>query len=94
MIHKNDRPRVARRRRTSYDLVQAGDLFEWRQASDCFVRYTVTDVKDDPAGDPPRKLLAVAWMTYAFTGLQRRDLVDRHGQPAVRPAARPGRPRA
>ena len=34
------------------------------------MRYTVTDVKDDPAGDnlPPRKLLAVAWMTYAFTG--------------------------
>ena len=51
-----------------YDLVEAGDLFEWRQASDCFVRYTVTDVKDDPAGDAPRKLLAVAWMTYAFTG--------------------------
>ena len=51
-----------------YDLVRTGDLFEWRQASDCFVRYTVTDVKDDPAGNPPRKLLAVAWMTYAFTG--------------------------
>ena len=41
---------------------------EWRQAADCFVRYPVTEVKDDPAGDPPRKLLAVAWMTYAFTG--------------------------
>ena len=48
--------------------MEAGDIFEWWEADDCFVRYTVTDVKDDPTGDPPRKLLAVAWMTYAFTG--------------------------
>ena len=32
------------------------------------MRYPVTEVKDDPAGDPPRKLLAVKVMTYAFTG--------------------------
>ena len=53
-----------------YALMEAGDLMEWREAADCFVRYTITEVKDDPAGDdlPPRKLLAVAWMTYAFTG--------------------------
>ena len=51
-----------------YALVEAGDLMEWHQAADCFVRYTVTEVKDDPTGDPSRKLLAVAWMTYAFTG--------------------------
>ena len=51
-----------------YDAVEPGDLFEWRQAPDCFVRYAVNAVEDDPAGDPPRKLLAVAWMTYAFTG--------------------------
>ena len=51
-----------------YDLVEPGDIVEWRETADCFVRYTITEVKDDPAGDPPRKLLAVAWMTYAFTG--------------------------
>ncbi len=51
-----------------YDTVEAGDLFEWRQADDCFVRYTVTEVKPDPTGTVPRKLLGVEWMTYAFTG--------------------------
>ena len=68
VIHKNDSAGTSQA--DLLNLVEAGDLFEWRQASDCFVRYTVTEVKDDPAGDnlPPRKLLAVAWMTYAFTG--------------------------
>ena len=66
VIHTSDAGGTSRA--ALYDLVRTGDLFEWRQASDCFVRYTVTDVKDDPAGNPPRKLLAVAWMTYAFTG--------------------------
>ena len=51
-----------------YDAVAVGDIFEWREAHDCFVRYPVTEVKDDPTGDPPRKLLAVNVMTYAFTG--------------------------
>ena len=51
-----------------YDAVAVGDIFEWREAHDCFVRYPVTEVKDDPVGDPPRKLLAVKVMTYAFTG--------------------------
>ena len=66
VIHKNNSAGASQA--DFYDLVEAGDIVEWRQASDCFVRYTVTEVKDDPAGDPPRKLLAVAWMTYAFTG--------------------------
>ena len=68
VIHKNDSAGTSQA--DFYDLVEAGDIFEWREAHDCFVRYTVTDVKDDPTGDnlPPRKLLAVAWMTYAFTG--------------------------
>ena len=48
--------------------MEAGDLFEWRQADDCFVRYTVTEVKPDPTGTVPRKLIAVEWMTYACTG--------------------------
>ena len=65
-IHQSDAGGTSRA--TVYNAVEAGDVFEWRQASDCFVRYMVTEVKHDPAGDPPRKLLAVAWMTYAFTG--------------------------
>ena len=51
-----------------YDPILAGDLFEWRQADDCWVRYRVTEVKSDPTGIIPRKLLAVEWMTYAFSG--------------------------
>ena len=48
--------------------METGDLVEWRQAADCFVRYQVTAVKPDPTGTVPQKLLGVAWMTYAFTG--------------------------
>ena len=51
-----------------YDAVETGDLVEWRQTAECWVRYQVTAVKPDPAGAEPRKLLAVAWMTYAFAG--------------------------
>ena len=51
-----------------YDGVGVGDLFEWRESDDCFVRYQVTEVMPDPSGTVPRKLLAVEWMTYAFTG--------------------------
>ena len=50
------------------DTVEAGDLFEWRQAEDCFVRYKVTEVQAGPdSGTVPRKLLGVEWMTYART---------------------------
>jgi len=66
LIHTSDADGVSRA--GVYDGVAAGDLFEWRQADDCFVRYTVTEVRPDPAGAAPRKLLAVEWMTYAFTG--------------------------
>ena len=66
MIHKNDSAGASQA--DFYDLVEARDIVEWREADDCFVRYPVTEVKDDPAGDPPRKLLAVKVMTYAFTG--------------------------
>ena len=51
-----------------YDAVAVGDLVEWRQAADCFVRYQVTEVKADPTGTVPQKLLDVAWMTYAYAG--------------------------
>ena len=51
-----------------YDAVAVGDLFEWWEADDCFVRYTVTEVTTDPDTTSPREELAVEWMTYAFTG--------------------------
>ena len=66
LVHTSDADGVSRA--DVYDAVEAGDLFEWHQADDCFVRYTVTEVKPDPAGTVPRKLLGVAWLTYAFAG--------------------------
>ena len=66
LIHKSDAHGASQA--ALYDAVEAGDLFEWHEADDCFVRYKVTEVKPDPAGAVPRKLLAVEWMTYAFTG--------------------------
>ena len=66
LIHKSDSHGASQT--ALYDAVEAGDLFEWKKADDCFVRYAVTEVKPDPTGPAPRKLLAVAWMTYAFTG--------------------------
>ena len=66
LIHKSDAHGASQA--ALYDAVEAGDLFEWREADDCFVRYKVTEVKPDPAGTVPRKLLAVEWMTYAYTG--------------------------
>ena len=64
-IHETDADGVSRA--AFLDTVEAGDLFEWRQAEDCFVRYKVTEVLPDPSGTP-RRLLGVEWMTYAFTG--------------------------
>ena len=64
-IHATDADGVSRA--AFLDSVEAGDLFEWRQAEDCFVRYTVTDLLPEPSGTP-RRLLGVEWMTYAFTG--------------------------
>ena len=66
LIHTTDADGVSRA--DVYDAAEVGDLFEWHQADDCFVRYTVTEVKPDPTGTVPRKLLAVEWLTYAFTG--------------------------
>ena len=51
-----------------YDAVRAGDFFEWGEADDCWVRYRVTEVRPDPTGAAPRKLLGVEWTTYTFTG--------------------------
>ena len=65
LVHTHDAhgiPRAAR-----YDDVEPGDLVEWKQADDCFVRYTVTSAPAPAAGATVRAF-GVAWMTYAFTG--------------------------
>ncbi len=51
-----------------YGSVEVGDLFEWREGDDCWVRYEVTEVMPDPAGAAARKLLGVDWFGYAGTG--------------------------
>ena len=66
LIHKSDTQGVSRA--TLYDAAAAGEFFEWRESNDCWVRYRVTEVLPGPAGGAPRKLLAVEWTTYAFTG--------------------------
>ncbi len=66
LIHKSDAHGASQA--ALYDTVEAGDTFEWKEADDCFVRYTVTAVKPDPAGTVPRKSLGVESIAYAFTG--------------------------
>ena len=66
LIHKADAQGTSQA--ALYDAVAAGDLFEWREAYDCWVRYQVSEVKPDPSGAAARALLAVERMSYAFTG--------------------------
>ena len=65
VIHKQDAGGVSRD--AIYDDVEAGDDFEWREASDCWVRYLVERVLPDPT-DVPLKVLAVKRYGYAYTG--------------------------
>ena len=65
VIHKQDAGGVSRD--AIYDDVEAGDDFEWREASDCWVRYLVERVMPDPT-DMPLKVLAVKRYGYAYTG--------------------------
>ena len=65
LIHQSDARGASQS--TLYARVATGDLFEWHEADACWVRYRVTEVKSDPTGGAPRKLLAVDWVTYGFT---------------------------
>ncbi len=51
-----------------FGAVSEGDLFEWRKASDCWVRYHVTGPPVRPSGGSGRWEFPVEWMTYAATG--------------------------
>ena len=66
LIHTSDAQETPQR--SLYAAVAAGDLFEWRESYDCWVRYRVTEVRPDPSSAAARKLLGVEWTTYAFTG--------------------------
>ena len=55
-IHTSDADGASRA--DVYDEVGAGDLFEWKQADDCFVRYTVTSTPQ-PAGAVAREFGSV-----------------------------------
>ncbi len=70
-IHASDADGVSRA--SLYGAVATGDLFEWKQAEDCFVRYRVTDA---PAADgtAPYREFAVRPETYAFQSCQSGDL--------------------
>ena len=68
LIHKSDAHGASQA--TFYDAVEASDTFEWHYAHDCWVGYRVTEVKADPTGTVPRKLLAVDPYAYAYTGCE------------------------
>ncbi len=53
---------------SEFGAVSEGDLFEWRKASDCWVRYHVTGPPVRPAAGSGRWEFPVEWMTYAATG--------------------------
>ena len=52
-----------------FGAVSEGDLFEWRKASDCWVRYRVTGPPVRPSAGSGRWEFPVEWMTYAATGV-------------------------
>ena len=62
-FHVVDADGVSRAAR--YDAVAVGDLFEWRQAEECWTRYEVTTT---PTTEASVTEFGVRWMTYAFTG--------------------------
>ena len=66
LVHQADAQGVSRT--TLYAAVAAGDLFEWRESYDCWVRYRVTEVRPDPQGGAARKLLGVEQLSYAYSG--------------------------
>ena len=64
-IHTSDADEASRS--DVYDDVETGDLVEWKEADDCFVRYQVMSTPQPAAGALKREF-GVEWMTYAFTG--------------------------
>ena len=53
---------------SEFGAVTVNDLFEWRLADDCWVRYRVTGAPVAPSGASGRWEFPVEWITYAATG--------------------------
>ena len=64
VMHQNDGDGASHE--AFYDLVEANDVVEWREADGCWMRYVVREVHADPAGDPPRKLLTLQIYSHPY----------------------------
>ena len=53
---------------SEFGAVAVNDLFEWRLADDCWVRYRVAGAPVAPSGASGRWEFPVEWITYAATG--------------------------
>ena len=53
---------------SEFGAVAVNDLFEWRLADDCWVRYRVTGAPVAPPGALGRWEFPITWTTYAATG--------------------------
>ena len=73
-IHQTDADGTSRP--SIFGTVAVGDIFEWRQADDCWIRYQVTARLPDPPGTAPRKHFAIKWAAYAGTGCTGAVAVD------------------
>lgn len=73
LIHTTDADGVSRA--GVYDAVEPGDLFEWRQSNDCWVRYRVTFAPTEATG--ATRTLGVDWLAYTYTGCRGRIDPDR-----------------
>ena len=49
-----------------YDTVETGDVVEWREADQCWVRYRITATRASTLG--ATRAFGIAWVTYAATG--------------------------
>ena len=67
LIHQSDAHGASQA--ALYDAVETGDLIEWREADDCFVRYRVADAPE-PGATAVKREFGVRWETYAFQGCQ------------------------
>ena len=63
-MHQNDGDGASHE--AFYDLVEANDVVEWREAADCWMRYVIREVHADPAGDPPRKVLTLQIYSHPY----------------------------
>ena len=64
VLHQNDSAGTSRA--DFYELVEAGDVVEWREADGCWMRYVIRAVHADPTGDPPRTLLTLQVYSHPY----------------------------